>query len=230
MQDTDHARSPERPPESQGRGESPGGASLAAALERLAAGDMSARERIIELVADRLRRLARRLLARFPRVSRWDDTDDVFQNALLRLHRALARQGGPPRSVMALAAAELKRELLDLARKYAGPWSHASHHATNTIRGPDGCVVGAHDREAPGPEFDREAPGPESDLDRWTRFHEVIAALPPSQREVFDLVWYVGADQSAIAALLGCSPRTVRVRWREARDAVRSAMGGGMPR
>jgi len=220
MQDTDHARSPERPPESQGRGESPGGASLAAALERLAAGDMSARERIIELVADRLRRLARRLLARFPRVSRWDDTDDVFQNALLRLHRTLARPGGPPRSVMALAAAELKRELLDLARKYAGPWSHASHHATNTIRGPDGCVVGAHDREAPGPE---------SDLDRWTRFHEVIAALPPSQREVFDLVWYVGADQSAIAALLGCSPRTVRVRWREARDAVRFAMGGRTP-
>lgn len=198
----------------------PGGAELAACLARLAAGDLAVRDLIIELLAGRLRLLARRMLARFPNVRRWDDTDDVVQNVALRLHRALGRSGGPPRSVMALAAAELHRELLDLARRYAGPCSHASHHATNTIRGATGGAVARHDERATAPD---------DGLDRWSRFHEAIAGLPPCQREVFDLVWYLGADQKAAAALLGCSVRTVKSRWREARDAVRDALDGDPP-
>ena len=62
---------------------------LAACLERLASGDLAARDEIIELCGGRLRVLASRMLSRFPTVRRWDDTDDVFQNAAMRLHRAL---------------------------------------------------------------------------------------------------------------------------------------------
>jgi RNA polymerase sigma factor (sigma-70 family) len=193
---------------------------LAACLRRLSAGDLTARDRIIELVSGRLRALARRMLARFPNVRRWDDTDDVFQNAALRLHRALGRSDDPPRSVMALAAAELHRELLDLARKYAGPRSHASHHATNTIRGATGAAVARHDERAIAPD---------DGLDRWDRFHDAIARLPPCQREVFDLVWYLGADQRTAADLLGCSVRTVKSRWREVRDVVCRALDGDRP-
>ena len=151
---------------------------------------------------------------------RWEDTDDVFQNAALRLHRALARPGGPPRSVMALAAAELRRELLDLARRYAGPWSQASHHATNVIRVAEGSAVERHDEQAVVPD---------EGIERWTLFHEAIDGLPPDLREVFDLVWYVGADQKTIAGLLGCSERTVKSRWRDARVAVRAALGAAPP-
>lgn len=205
------ATGPAEVPHDAGDGE------LAACLARLAAGDLAVRDRIIALLAGRLRLLARRTLARFPNVRRWDDTDDVLQNVALRLHRALGRPGGPPRSVMALAAAELHRELLDLARRYAGPLSHASHHATNTIRG------------AAAARHDEQAAAPDDGLDRWTLFHDAIARLPPSQREVFDLVWYLGADQRAAADLLGCSVRTVKSRWREARDAVRHALDGAPP-
>lgn len=198
----------------------PGGVELATCLARLAAGELVVRDRIIELLGGRLRLLARRMLARFPNVRRWDDTDDVFQNVALRLHRALGRPGGPPRSLMALAGAELHRELLDLARRYAGPRSHASHHATNTIRGATGAAADRHDARAMAPD---------DTLDRWSRFHDAIAGLPSGQREVFDLVWYLGADQRTAADLLGCSVRTVKSRWREARDAVRHALDGDAP-
>jgi RNA polymerase sigma-70 factor (ECF subfamily) len=121
---------------------------------------------------------------------------------------------------MALAATELRRELLDLARRHAGPWSQAAHHATNVIRAAEGSAVGRHDEQAVVPD---------EGLDRWSLFHEAIDGLPPALREVFDLVWYVGADQKTIAGLLGCSERTVKSRWRDARMAVRAALEAAPP-
>ena len=191
-------------------------------LVRLAAGDLTARDRIIELCAVRLRVLASRLLDRFPTVRRWDDTDDVFQNAALRLHRALgAVRPESPRAVLSLAATQIQRELLDLARRHAGPESHARNHETNLVRA---------DSEPDAPAFHVErAADPRPPLDRWTHFHEAIAGLSPERRETFQLVWYFGADQKTVARLLDCSERTVRTRWREARDAVRAALDGRPP-
>lgn len=190
-------------------------------LDRLSAGDLAARDRIIEITSGRLRVLASRMLSRFPLVRRWDDTDDVFQNAIMRLHRALAEvQPDSPRAIMALAATQLHRELIDLARRYRGPMSFEANHATQIPDRPDAS-------EPPGP-IDRAATADES-LDRWSAFHDVIERLPTDQREVFHLVWYLGADQKTIARLLGCSERTVKSRWRAAREAVRAALDGQPP-
>lgn len=203
-------------------GSEPDSGSLDKCLAALAAGDLAARDRIIELCADRLRLLAHRMIRRFPTVRRWDDTDDVFQNAVMRLHRALGEvtlESG--RSVMALAATQLHRELIDLARRHAGPQSHAANHATNSMPRDAGGIS--------GPQQVDQVEAVDPTLDRWSRFHEAIAALPDEQRETFHLVWYVGADQRTIAALLECSPRTVKYRWRQAREAVRAALGGDVP-
>ena len=160
-------------------------AALAECLQRLERGDLSARDRIIELVSDRLHSLVHRMLGRYPGVRRWEDTDDVFQNAAMRLHRALgAMQFESPRSIMALAATQL----------------HIDH-----------------------------SPASDTNLDRWTLFHEAIGNLPDEEREVFHLVWYLGADQKTIATLLDCSERTVKYRWRAAREAVRAALDGKPP-
>ncbi|MFM7035067.1 MAG: RNA polymerase sigma factor [Planctomycetia bacterium] len=195
---------------------------LVACLEALATGDLSARGRIIELCAERLRMLAHRMLRRFPAVRRWDDTDDVFQNAAMRLHRALATvRIDSARSVMALAATQLNRELIDLARRHAGPQSYAANHASN--------VIPRDARPASGAQFVDLASAGEPVLERWTRFHEAIALLPDDERELFHLVWYVGADQKTIATLLECSPRTVKYRWRAAREKVRAALDGRPP-
>jgi len=203
--------------------EDPDPSKLTACLERLAAGDLSARDTIIELCAERLRVLAHRMLSRFPNVRRWDDTDDVFQNAAMRLHRALGQMSiESPRSVMALAATQIQRELIDLARRHAGPSSFAANHATNLGRpGAPSGIDASHDVS--------DAPDPAASLDRWTQFHDAIASLPDELREIFHLVWYLDADQKTIAGLLGCSERTVKSRWREAREAVRAALDGHAP-
>jgi len=196
-------------------------AELATCLDRLAAGDMDARASIIEVCSERLRTLASRMLSRFPNVRRWDDTDDVFQNAAMRLHRALGQMRiDSPRSVMALAATQLHRELIDLARRHSGPSSFAANHATN-----HGRDVTDLARPSPG---ERVVSADES-LDRWALFHEAIAALGDEEREIFHLVWYLGADQKTIAALLGCSERTVKSRWQRAREAVRTTLDGRSP-
>jgi RNA polymerase sigma-70 factor (ECF subfamily) len=192
-------------------------------LARLAAGDLSARDRIIDLCSDRIRHLAHRMLARFPNVRRWDDTDDVFQAAAMRLHRSLGQMAiGSPRDLLALAATEIRRELIDLARKHAGPESYAANHATNMIPAGRGHTTNAV-RHVDLLE------ARDTTLERWTIFQETVERLPDDAREVFHLVWFLGADQQAIARLLDCSERTVKTRWREAREAVKAALGGQSP-
>lgn len=201
----------------------PDSSRLQSCLQRLAAGDLTARDTIIELCSTRLRVLASRMLSRFPNVRRWDDTDDVFQNAAMRLHRALGQLPiDSPRTIMALAATQIHRELIDLARRHAGPQSFAANHATNPGHQPDSST-----RDTPG--HIAAAPAPAEPLERWTHFHDAIAALPAELREVFHLVWYLDADQKTIAGLLGCSERTVKTRWRDAREAVRHALDGEAP-
>jgi len=192
-------------------------------LARLAEGDLSARDRIIDLCSDRIRHLAHRMLARFPNVRRWDDTDDVFQAAAMRLHRSLGQMTvASPRDLLALAATEIRRELLDLARKHAGPESYAANHATNVLPAGPGHTTG-------GARHVDRLEARDTDLDRWTIFQEAVERLPDDAREVFHLVWFLGADQKTIAGLLDCSERTVKTRWREAREAVKAALGGQSP-
>jgi RNA polymerase sigma-70 factor (ECF subfamily) len=139
----------------------------------------------------------------------------------MRLHRALAAtRPETPRAIMALAATQLHRELIDLARRYSGPSSFAANHGTNVMPPGDG-QSGRH--------YVERTAAADSDLDRWTQFHEAIGRLPEEEREVFHLVWYLGADQKTIATLLGCSDRTVKYRWRAAREAVRAALNGQPP-
>jgi len=66
-------------------------------------------------------------------------------------------------------------------------------------------------------------------VDRWSRFHEAIELLPAEQREVFQFVWYLGADQKTVARLVGCSVRTIKSRWRDARESIRTALNHESP-
>lgn len=194
---------------------------LMACLKRLANGDQTARDRIVELCAERLRYLTHSLLRRYPTVRRIDDTDDVFQGAVMRLHRALGQMASSiesPRALMALGATQIQRELIDLARRHASPSSYAANHGTNAYRTADG------ERQ-----YVEDAPADEDSLGRWELFHEAVERLGPEQREVFRLVWYLGADQKTIAAVMGCSERTVRTYWQQARNSLKVALGGERP-
>ena len=184
-------------------------------------GDLAARDRIVEVCSARLRHLTHKILRTYPGVRRYDDTDDVFQGAIMRLHRALgqmAAAGESPRSLMALGAVQIHRELVDLARRYTQQSAYQANHGTNVFDAGDGPRY-----------FVEDAAQTEEPLDRWERFHAAVEQLPAEPKEVFRLVWYLGCDQKTIAAVMGCSERTVKTYWRQAREAVKAALDGERP-
>lgn len=199
---------------------------IGALLERLATSEADTaaiRTDLFDIVYARMQTLASRMIRGFPTVRRWDDTADVVQAAALRLHRALGDvELRDPRHLLRLTALQIRRELLDLARKYASPESFAAHHETNALVTADGLVM----------QVDRAADRVDDPIDRlesWTRLHDAVAALPDQERELFDLVWFMGATQHDIATLTGSSPRTVRRRWDEVKRRLVAALGGDIP-
>lgn len=191
-------------------------------LARLRSGDQAAREDLIAFSCERMREIAHRMLRTFPTVRRWDETDDIVQNAALRLDRAL-RETVPEqaRGLIGLAATQVRRELLDLAKRHRGPESYAANHETNYQR-MDGDLLAKVDDAADQSESADK-------LDRWTRLHAAAADLPEEEREVFQMCWYLGLKQEEIATLLDCSIRTVKRRWESAKDRLATAIPDGRP-
>jgi RNA polymerase sigma-70 factor (ECF subfamily) len=191
-------------------------------LDRIRAGDHSARDELLAIASERLRRLARKMLRRFPRLRRWEESDDVLQNAALRLWRALNEiRPASVRSFINLAAVQIRRELIDLARHYDGPEGLGRHHASRA--GPNSSGTAPRPLD-PGTDTDDPA-----GLAARTEFHERIAALPDQEKEIFDLLWYQGLSQSEAATVLGITERVVRYRWRTARLILHQKLGGRLP-
>lgn len=85
-------------------------------LDRAADGSGAAYDELIALASQRLLKLTRKMLRNYPQLRRWEQTDDVFQNAVLRLHRSLADvQPQSVRDFFGLAATQIRRTLIDLA-------------------------------------------------------------------------------------------------------------------
>jgi RNA polymerase sigma-70 factor (ECF subfamily) len=191
-------------------------------LDRLRSGDAAARDELLAHAAERLTRLTRKMLRDFPGVHRWEQTDDVLQNAAVRLCRALAEvQPATVGDFFRLAAALIRRELLDLARRYAGAEGLGGHHARVAGSG----QVGA---ETLGPDPADSTHDPDR-LAAWTNFHREVEALPGEEREVFDLLFYQGLSQAEAVLVLGISQRTLQRRWRAARLRLSQALGEEIP-
>lgn len=195
---------------------------LESSFDALRCGDPATREQIVGLMTMRMRQMAHRMLRSFKAVRRWDDTDDVVQNASLRFLRALDETvPESPRHLLNLAALQIRRELIDLARKHRGAESYAMNHDSNTVSVDGEAVM----RVTLAEDLHVDDQG----IDRWTTFHDCIDGLSVDEREVFDLAWYVGADQAEVAALLGCSVRTVKRRWDAVKQRIRDACGQAPP-
>jgi RNA polymerase sigma-70 factor (ECF subfamily) len=143
---------------------------------------------------------------------------------LLRLHRCLTQV--KPASVadfFRLATVQIRRELLDLAKRHRGPESMAANHHT------DAHGHAADDEDGPLRQQDDKADGPMT-LEGWTAFHEAVEGLPDEEQAVVDLIWYEGMGQEQAAAVLGISLRTLKRRWQAARVRLFEALGGEPPR
>jgi RNA polymerase sigma factor (sigma-70 family) len=179
-------------------------------------GDTNARDTLLAHASDRLLVLTRRMFRGRPGLQRWEQTDDVYQNAMLRLHRALG--DCRPESVLHffnLATIQIRRELIDLGRKHFGPHGIGKNHHTDHQPGDErgGSLHALESQPA--------------DLAEWTEFHERAESLPDAEREVFDLLYYEGVSQEEAATILDCSVRTIRRRWNDAKLRLHGELTDG---
>lgn len=177
-------------------------------LELMQAGDGQARQELMGYACERLRKLTRRMLRGYPLVRRWEQTDDVLQNSMMRLYRALADVTPESlRHFYSLAGVQIRRELLDLAK----------HHAR---------FDGQADQRMPMKDEADDSEDP-CNLAEWTEFHEQVEALPDDEREVFNLLWYGELTQAEAAQILGIAVRTVIRRWQAARVRLYKVLSDG---
>jgi hypothetical protein len=104
-----------------------------------------------------------------------------------------------------LAACQVRRELIDLARQYS-----------------------RHQEQLPVLAEPADDSGDPVALARWGEIHQFIAELPDDVREPFDLIFYQGLTQLEAAEVLGVSLRTLKRRWQEARLRLMDWLGGDL--
>lgn len=181
-----------------------------------------AKGRLIGLAIDQFRTMAHRKLTGFPAVRRWEQTDDILQGAAMRLARALDEvQPRDARHFFHLMALQVRRELLDLGKKYAAQRSIARQQETNALPGQASLMkveVAADSNQTS-----------DEGLSSWTEFHAAANALDEDERELFHLVWYLGMTQEEAAHVIGCSVRTVARRWELTKRHLLSRLGGEAP-
>jgi RNA polymerase sigma factor (sigma-70 family) len=180
-------------------------------LERFHHGESAAVEELFRRAADRLERLARGMLRKFPQVRQREQTVDLLQESMLSLLAALRQLSfSSTREFYGLAAEHMRRRLLDLHRRYAQPHRQLQQLAQSGCEGERVIDQSASDG---------------AELDRWQALHEAVALLPADQREVFSLRLYHDWSIDEIAALLQVSTRSVTRLWHRAQLQLSEQVG-----
>jgi RNA polymerase sigma factor (sigma-70 family) len=182
-------------------------------LARLAAGDQAARRELIGCAYQRLRCLARVILNEsFPRLKAAPaalETTDVADEAALGMYQVLAEiTPATPRDFFRLAAQRIRWLLLERAKQV--------DRARRELA------------DSPAPQA-ADRPPEEDTPGALEALYQQIEALPEKEREVVDLLYFHGLDQSEAAAILGVTERSVRRYWTAARLKLLETMPDPLP-
>lgn len=192
-------------------------AHVANLLDKLRAGDAGSIQALLEASMRRLQVLAKRISHNIPQVKRWEQTDDLVQNSMIRIWKALDKhRPATPLDYYRLASTIIRRELIDLSRHYYGAEGLGANQA-RTSAPMDSQYVSPVENK-----FDQTHEP--SNLASWTEFHSYIDSLDDEQRSLFDLLWYQDLTLTEAAEILGSSERTIRRRWKLARVALYEAI------
>jgi RNA polymerase sigma factor (sigma-70 family) len=185
-------------------------AAVQSILDRMRSGDESSVQALLEATLGRLRILAQKIGSNIPAVKRYEQTDDLLQNAMIRLWKAFDRhKPTTPLDYYRLASAIMRRELIDMSRQLFGPEGLGANMAKS-------AMLNASAVHSPLDAVGDETNDPNS-LARWTEFHEYVDQLDEESKTLFDLLWYQGLSLDDAASLAGMSERTARRRWKAAR-------------
>jgi RNA polymerase sigma factor (TIGR02999 family) len=170
-------------------------------------GDLAAMDRIIPLVYDDLRLIARRQLRR-ELGDRTMRPTSLVHEAYVKLSNAAALNAGDRAHFLAIAARAMRQVLVDDARrrsasKRGGSWERVTF-------GDRGWGGGA------------EALSAEEIL----TLNDAMDKLEPRQRQVVECRFFGGMEELEIAETLGVTERTVRRDWVKARAWLYRALYG----
>lgn len=176
-------------------------------------GGNNAMNDLFEHTWGRLEYRARQMLRNFRTVARFEETGDVLNQAAMRIVHVLNRGSLPESSAhyFNIGGQAIRRELIDLARKYAGPHGlGANHHSDRHGKAADdpGEPLAVQHWNGGKPE----------DLEQWLKFHECVENLPSEEHQVMHLRWYQGLSLQEIAQLLGRSLDEIRSIWRSIKE------------
>jgi RNA polymerase sigma-70 factor (ECF subfamily) len=96
---------------------------------------------------------------------------------------------------MALSALQIRRVLIDLARRQKVRKGNANPQEVGSSTEPADSTYNP------------------ARLAAWTEFHQKVEELPEAEREVLNLVYYMNLTQVEAAKLLGLHAKEVSRRW-----------------
>jgi RNA polymerase sigma factor (TIGR02999 family) len=158
-------------------------------------GDADAIDRIVPLVYDDLRRVARRQLAREFGSQNVRPTELVHE-AYVKLSLGGADVAVDRAHFLAIAARAMRQVLVDDARnrraaKRGGGWTRATLSGSHWVA--------------------------DFDVDELLTLNDALEELDPRQRQVVECRFFGGMEDTEIAEALGVTDRTVRRDWVKAR-------------
>lgn len=177
-------------------------------MDRYAQGD----DRAFNIVHAGLYQRVRLFLLRLCRVPAL--ADDLLQESFLRMHRARGSFASGSR-VVPWAYAIARNVHTDHARS-----AHIRRTSSLDQEDEDGSP---RTEIAAGPATDAEQVSIAKQTARTVE--DVLARLPPAQREAFVLVRYEGMSVADTARILGATENAVKLRAFHAYEAIRAALG-----
>ena len=178
-------------------------------LARWNHGDLSARDALVPLVYDELRRIARRCLAGH-RVDHTLQPTALVHEAYLRLARSDSAHWQDRVHFFALAAQMMRQILVDHARKQSA-----------AKRGGNAFTVLVNEALAVSNEKSL-------DLVALDNAMKQLAELDPRQSQIVELRFFGGLSIEETAAIVNISPATIKREWATARLWLHQAMSDGV--
>jgi RNA polymerase sigma factor (TIGR02999 family) len=176
-------------------------------LEEARNGDSAAFDRIVGLMYDDLRALARSQLRRDYHLGTLQPTALVHE-AFLKLARGSHVDATDRSHLLALAAHAMRQVLVDRARRRTAAKRGGEDGWRDVTLGDD------------------HLPSRGLDADELIALDDALERLEPRQRQIVECRFFAGMTDDEIAAALGITDRTVRREWVKARARLNRALYG----
>lgn len=192
-------------------------------LNKHNAGDPGAMNELLRFSQAQILGYIRQRIRGYRRLAPYVDSHDVLVNVQIKVAQCFRdEQFHNLMHFLRLTARLARHQMIDLSRKYFGPLGagtnevHVGGAASNDSTTVDGIEPIAAEKS------------PVENALR-TEVDEVIAALPPEHRDLFDLMYHNQMSRSDAAEALGVSISTLDRRWIAAREAFLDLYGKELP-